>query len=260
MAYKNITTSRDGSSFIITFNRPQRRNAISIATMDELIDAAQTADQEADVPWHHRHRRQGILLGRGGFERRSRDQRRQRWPRLFQALAQALRRFENLSKPALAAIEGFCMTGGCEFALACDIRIAGEGSTFAITSAKIGTVAGAGGTQRLARLVGAAKAIEIMFSADPIDATEAHRIGLINRKVAKGSALDEAKAMIRGYENRAPLSLAFIKRVVYRGLQMDLASALEFEAFLVTTIYGSEDRKEGISAFLEKRQAKFKGK
>ena len=260
MAYKNITTSRDGSSFIITFNRPQRRNAISIATMDELIDAAQTADQEANV--------RGIIVtggkeyfsagadlndalaikgasdGLGYFKR---------WHKLCDV-------FENLSKPALAAIEGFCMTGGCEFALACDIRIAGEGSTFAITSAKIGTVAGAGGTQRLARLVGAAKAIEIMFSADPIDATEAHRIGLINRKVAKGSALDEAKAMIRGYENRAPLSLAFIKRVVYRGLQMDLASALEFEAFLVTTIYGSEDRKEGISAFLEKRQAKFKGK
>jgi enoyl-CoA hydratase/carnithine racemase len=260
VTYKNMTITRDGPSFIITFSRPQRRNAISIATMDELIDAAQSADQEADV--------RGIIVT-GGKEyfsagadlndalaiKGASDGLRyfKRWHRLCDV-------FENLNKPVFAAIEGFCMTGGCEFAMACDIRIAGEGSTFAITSSKIGTVAGAGGTQRLARLVGPAKAIEIMFSADPIDAVEAHRIGLINRKVAKGAALDEAKAMIEGYENRAPLSLAFIKRVVYRGLQMDLASALEFEAFLVTTIYSSEDRKEGISAFLEKRQAKFKGK
>ena len=260
MAYENIKTYRDGSAFIISFNRPERRNAISVATMGEMIDAAQTADQQADV--------RGIIVT-GGKEYFSAGADLndalaikgaadglayfRRWHKLCDV-------FENLSKPVFAAIEGFCMTGGCEFAMACDIRIAAEDSTFAITSSKIGTVAGAGGTQRLARLVGPAKAIEIMFSADPVDATEAHRIGLINRKVGKGMALDEAKKMIKGYETRAPLSLGFIKRVVYRGLQMDLASALEFEAFLVTTIYGTEDRKEGISAFLEKRPAKFKGK
>ena len=115
--------------------------------------------------------------------------------------------FENLVKPVFAAIEGFCMTGGCELALACDMRVAGEGSSFAITSSKIGTVAGAGGTQRLPRIVGPAKALEIMFSADPIDADEAHRIGLVNRLVAKGgTAVDEAKAMVKVYENRAPLA------------------------------------------------------
>lgn len=260
MTYKNISTQRDGSAFIIAFNRPDRRNAISVATMDELIHAAQTADTDPNI--------RGIIVT-GGMKYFSAGADLndalaisgaadglayfKRWHKLCDV-------FENLVKPVFAAIEGFCMTGGCEFAMACDIRIAGEGSTFAITSSKIGTVAGAGGTQRLARLVGPAKAIEIMFSADPIDADEAHRIGLINRKVAKGTAVDEAKRMIKGYEHRAPLSHAFIKRAVYRGLQMDLASALEFEAFLVTTIYASEDRKEGISAFLEKRQAKFKGK
>lgn len=260
MSYENIKTSRAGSAFIITFNRPHRRNAISVATMDDLIDAAHSADADPGI--------RGIIVT-GGMEYFSAGADLndalaisgaadglayfKRWHHLCDV-------FENLTKPVFAAIEGFCMTGGCEFAMACDIRIAGEGATFAITSSKIGTVAGAGGTQRLARLVGPAKAIEIMFSADPIDVEEAHRIGLINQKVAKGKAVEQAKTMIKGYENRAPLSLAFIKRVVYRGLQMDLASALEFEAFLVSTIYSSEDRKEGISAFLEKRQAKFKGK
>ena len=160
----------------------------------------------------------------------------------------------------IAAIEGFCITGGLEFALACDLRIAGEGASFAITSSKIGTVAGAGGTQRLPRIVGMAHALDILFSADPIDAKEAYRIGLINRLTPKGEALNSAKALVKTYAQRAPLSLALVKRAVHRGMQMDLASAIEFETYLVTTIYGTEDKQEGISAFLEKRTPKFKGK
>ena len=161
--------------------------------------------------------------------------------------------------PVIAAVEGFCVTGGCELALACDIRVAAEGSSFGITSSRIGTVPGAGGSQRLPRVVGTAKALELLFSADSIDAQEAHRIGLVNRVVPKGRALAEAKAMVAVYAERAPLSLAWDKRAVYQGMQMDLASGLELETFLVSTIYMSNDRKEGISAFLEKRKAKFKG-
>ncbi len=152
------------------------------------------------------------------------------------------------------------MTGGLELALACDLRVAGEGATFAITSARIGTVAGAGGTQRLPRIVGVAHALDILFAADPIDAAHAYRIGLINRLAPKGGALEAAKALVNIYAQRAPLSLALVKRAVHRGMQMDLASAIELETFLVTTIYGTEDKQEGISAFLEKRPARFKGK
>jgi len=163
-------------------------------------------------------------------------------------------------KPVIAAIEGFCMTGGLELALACDLRVGGRDSTYAITSSRIGTVAGAGGTQRLPRIVGEAYALEILFAADPISAEEAYRMGLINRLTDKGRALDEAKAMIDLYATRAPLSLALVKRAVRRGMQMDLASGLELETFLVSTIYGTEDKQEGISAFLEKRKANFKGR
>ena len=167
---------------------------------------------------------------------------------------------DNFRKPTIAAINGFCGGGGCELALACDIRVGAEGSSYAVTSSKIGTVAGAGGTQRLPRIVGPAKALEIMFAGDPVDAVEAYRIGLINRLAPKGQALAEAKKMVAVYEDRAPLSLAWIKRSVHRGMQMDLASALEFETFLVSTIYQTADRKEGIGAFLGKRKAKFSGK
>lgn len=260
MTYENIAVATDGAAAIITFNRPDRRNAISIATMGELTDAARQADENPAI--------RGIIVT-GGTQYFSAGADLndalaissaaeglayfKRWHTLCDV-------FENLTKPVIAAIEGFCMTGGCEFAMACDLRVAGEGASFAITSSKIGTVAGAGGTQRLARLVGPANALEILFAGNPIDAREAHRIGLVNRVVSHGGALAEARAMIGVYEERAPLSLAFAKRVVHRGLQMDLASALEFEAFLVTTIYGTSDRREGISAFLEKRPAKFAGR
>jgi enoyl-CoA hydratase/carnithine racemase len=260
MSYQNIKTSQDGAAFIITFNRPERRNAISVATMQDLMAAAREADADPAV-------RGLIVTGGDEYFSAGADLNDalaiegaadgltyfKRWHTLCDT-------FENLSKPVIAAVEGFCMTGGCEFALACDLRVAAEGSSFAITSSKIGTVAGAGGTQRLARLVGPANALEMLFHANPIDHREAYRIGLVNRITPKGGAVAEAKAMIRVYEQRAPLSLAFVKRVVHRGLQMDLTSALEFEAFLVATVYGTADRKEGISAFLEKRDAKFAGR
>jgi enoyl-CoA hydratase/carnithine racemase len=151
------------------------------------------------------------------------------------------------------------MTGGLELALAADLRVAGEGSTFAITSARIGTVAGAGGTQRLPRVVGISNALDMLFAAEPIDAVEALRIGLINRLTERGGALKKALEMAELYATRAPLSLAFVKRVVHRGMQMDLASAIEFETFLVTTVYGTKDKQEGITAFLEKRRPSFSG-
>jgi enoyl-CoA hydratase/carnithine racemase len=259
MSFSTILTKVDGPSYVITLNRPERRNAIGVKTLDELMAAVGEAEELPEVV--------GVILT-GGTEYFSSgadlndaaaiSTRSEgltyfgRWHRLNDTL-------ESLGKPVIAAIEGFCMTGGCELALACDLRVAGEGASFAITSSRIGTVAGAGGTQRLPRLIGSAKALEMMFSADPIDATEAHRIGLINRLVARGQALAEAKAMVEVYAGRAPLSLAWCKRAVHRGMQMDLAAGLEFETFLVSTIYATNDRKEGIAAFLEKRLPQFKG-
>ena len=129
----------------------------------------------------------------------------------------------------------------------------------AITSAKIGTVPGGGGTQRLPRIVGIGHALEILFSADPIDAQHAMRIGLLNRLVPTGEALSAAKAMVKVYEDRAPLALRMLKSSVYAGVEMNLRDAIEFESFVVNTIAQTSDRQEGITAFLEKRKAVFKG-
>jgi enoyl-CoA hydratase/carnithine racemase len=259
-AYNTLRAERDGPSCVITLNRPQRRNAISIEMMDELVDVVGFLDGEAGV--------RGIVVTGGdeyfaagadlneALQVKTAEQGVdyfRRWHRVCDAL-------ETSKKPVIAAIEGFCMTGGCELALACDLRVGARGSTYAITSSRIGTVAGAGGTQRLPRIVGKAYALEILFAAEPFSAEDAFRMGLINRLTDKGRALAEAKALVELYAQRAPLSLALVKRAVHRGMQMDLASALEFETFLVTTIYGTEDKQEGISAFLEKRKPNFKGK
>lgn len=260
MAYETITTQKDGPAYVITFNRPEKRNAISTVVMDEMMDAAAAAEADPDI-------RGIVVTGGDAFFSAGADLNDaqalsspaetvaylRKWHRLCRA-------FEENGKAVIAAIEGFCMTGGCEFALACDLRIAGEGSSFAITSSRIGTVAGAGGTQRLPRIVGEAKALEIMFAAEPIEAEEAYRIGLINTLTPKGEALAEARKLVDLYATRAPLSHAFVKRVVYGGMQMDMASALEFESFVVASIYETADRREGIGAFLEKRPAKFQGR
>lgn len=260
MAFETILTNRDGASYVITLNRPDRRNAFSIKMMKEIAEACRQAEADPAV-------RAVIVTGGLKYFSAGADLNEAmaikttadgvaymtNWETLNNSI-------EKLTKPVIAAIEGFCMTGGWEFVMACDIRVAAENSTFALTSSKIGTVPGAGGTQRLPREIGIGRALEILFAAEPIDAKEVYRIGAINKIAPVGGALDAAKAMVKVYEKRAPLSLAYAKRAVRAGMQMDLASGVEFERFLVTAIYNTADKNEGIGAFLEKREAKFTGR
>jgi enoyl-CoA hydratase/carnithine racemase len=260
MAFETIRTEHDGSAFVITLNRPERRNAFSVQMMQEIAEACRQAEQEPSA-------RAVIVTGGTEYFSAGADLNEAMAIKSTKAGVDYMTHWEQLNtcverlgKPVLAAIEGFCMTGGWEFAMACDIRVASENASFALTSSRIGTVPGAGGTQRLPRQVGIGAALEILFSAEPINAKEAYRIGAVNRLTAPGESLQEAKAMVKVYEKRAPLSLAYTKRAVRAGMQMDLASAIEFERFLVTAVYGTVDKNEGIGAFLEKREAKFQGR
>lgn len=259
MEFETITTRVERAAFVIELNRPDRRNAVSELMMDEIMSACDDAAGRKEVAaivltGGDKYFSAGADLNEAFQVKSAQDGRRyfSHWHRLNETL-------EHSPKPVLAAIEGFCMTGGLELALAADLRIASENATFAITSSRIGTVAGAGGTQRLPRVVGLANALDMLFASEPIDSQEALRIGLINRRTPNGGALADALKMADHYATRAPLALAFVKRAVHRGMQMDLASAIEFETMLVTTVYGTADKAEGISAFLEKRQAQFKG-
>ncbi|MEN9590902.1 MAG: hypothetical protein RLZZ481_2688, partial [Pseudomonadota bacterium] len=189
MSKNTILTEQDGAAFIITLNIPKKRNAFSIEMMREIAEAALEAESDASI-------RAIIITGGKQFFSSGADLNEamqikstrdgvnymKNWERLNDVI-------EKLDKPVLAAIEGFCMTGGFEFVLACDVRVAGSGASFALTSSKIGTVPGAGGTQRLPRLIGTGKALDILFSAEAIDAQEAYRVGIVERLVPAGEAL-----------------------------------------------------------------------
>lgn len=260
MTYANLKADRDGPALVITIHRPDKRNALSMETVDEIGAAIAAAGGDAEV-------RGVILTGGSDFFSSGADLNEALQVKsvvdadaFFGRANRLCAQLEALGKPVIAAIEGFCVTGGLEIAMACDLRVGARGSTYAITSARIGTVAGFGGTQRLPRLVGPSHALDLLFSAEPIDAEHAFRIGLITRLVDQGQALAEAKRLVSIYEKRGPISLAFAKRAVHHGLQMDLASAIAYEYSLVTAIYGTDDKKEGVAAFLEKRPARFSGR
>jgi enoyl-CoA hydratase/carnithine racemase len=259
MTFSTITLEERDSTAILTLNRPDRRNAISLVMMDEIVVACEAVGRSKTA-------RSLILTGGPSLFSAGADLTEalkvttpEDGKRFFGGLHRLNAAVETVNKPVIAAIEGFCFTGGCELALACDLRIAGEGASFAITSSRIGTIAGAGGTQRLPRVVGVSNALAMLYSADPIDVDEALRIGLINKKTAKGEALTAALALAATYAERAPLSLALTKKAVRQGMDLDFAAALDLEIALVTEIYASRDKQEGISAFLEKRKPSFEG-
>jgi enoyl-CoA hydratase/carnithine racemase len=255
----SLKTELAGGALVIGLNRPESRNAISQEMMDELVTAVKQACEERSVA-------AVIITGGESFFSSGRDLKEvsantdaasvERARIAWRAVTDGL---ERCPKPVIAAIEGHCLTGGLELALACDLRVAGEGAAFGITSARLGTLPAFGATQRLPRLIGASRALELLFLADPIGVDEAYRIGLINRKTVRGGALGECRKMAEMLVDRAPLSLATMKRAVYGGLSMPLAEALDLEIALAAPLSGTRDRKEGIAAFAEKRRPNFTG-
>jgi enoyl-CoA hydratase len=169
-----------------------------------------------------------------------------------------LNRIEEMRKPVIAAIHGYCLGGGLEFALACHMRIAGEKAQFGVPEIKLGIFPGAGGTQRLPRVVGKAKALEMILTGEFISAQEALAIGLVNKVVPHEEVLSEAKALAEKIVSKGQLAVKYAMEVVIEGLKRDLYSGLELEAEYFSVLCETEDRKEGMAAFLEKREPKFK--
>lgn len=260
MTFTTIEVYSDRAAGIVVLNRPGKHNAVSMQMMGEIAAALDAYEADETV-------RGVIITGSDIAFSTGADLDEAltiispidtlEYNRAWRSLTY---RIEHLRKPVIAAISGHCITGGLELALCCDIRLAAENAKFAITSAKIGSVAGAGGTQRLPRVVGPSTAKELLFTARFIDAPEALQIGLVNQVVPTGHVVAAAQDMVDTFAARGPLSIAWMKTAVNTGLGMDLESALELEASLSAQAFATEDKAEGMHAFLEKRNAKFQGR
>jgi len=260
MAYEFITYSVDERIATITVNRPDKLNALNNATMRELGEAIDEARNDESVG--------GVIVtgsGRAFVAGADIAELQAKKPREALALArkgqEIFGRFESAPMPVIAAVNGFALGGGCELALCCHVRIASETAKFGQPEVKLGTIPGYGGTQRLARLVGRGRALQLLMTGEIIDAAEAFRIGLVNRVVpASESVVDAARTMLKQMLANGPLALMECIDAVNKGADMDLESALSLEAEKFGQLAKSSDMEEGTAAFLEKRPPVFRGK
>lgn len=243
----------------LTINRPDKLNALNAATIGELgeaIDEIRTRDDIAGA----------ILTGAGRAFVAGADISELAAQTPMQAKQRALRgqrvfrQFETSPKPVVAAVNGFALGGGCELAMSCHVRIASDAAKFGQPEVKLGICPGYGGTQRLPRLVGMGRALQLLMTGEIIDAAEAYRIGLVNRVVPGADLLASADALVRQMLANAPLALASCIETVVRGTEIPLDDALNLEANHFALLAGSQDMAEGARAFLEKRPPVFAGR
>ena len=258
MTTENILTEKADGIGLITINRPEVRNALDPETWRELMQAVEAMAADKDV---------GVIIITGAGDKSfvagadiGRMQERTIFDG-FEAPAQgALTRLENTEKPIIAAINGFALGGGCELALACDIRIASDRAKLGQPEVNLGIMPGAGGTQRLASLVGAGKAKELIFTGDIIDAAEAERIGLVNKVVPHEELMDAARGMARKILSKAPLAVRMSKIAINARIKWGPEAGMQIERLGQTALITTEDMQEGTGAFLEKRKPSFKGR
>jgi len=260
MTYKNLLTKKSDGIGWITINRPDKLNAMNVETIGELKAAFAEFETDADV-------RAVILTGSGekafvaGADISEFVQLNAEMGRQFSRQGQAMTRsIEHFPKPVIAAINGFALGGGTEIALACHIRLASENAKLGQPEVKLGIIPGYGGTQRLARLVGKGKALEMILTGRMIEAKEAAEIGLVNKLVPAADLLAAAEALAREAIKNGPLAIASSIEAINRGLDGTLDEGLEVEAEIFGRTCATEDFKEGAKAFLEKRKPDFRGR
>ena len=259
-AYTNLIYERSGSIGIVSINRPKALNALNSETLSELDSLFTDIAKDSSVK---------VVVIRGGGEKAfvaGADITEMQGmsaieARKFGKLGQTVfNKIENLPQPVIAAINGFTLGGGCELAMACDIRIATEKSKFGQPEVLLGVTPGFAGTQRLPRLVGKGNAKELLFVGDMIDAKEAFRIGLINKIVPVEELMTAVMTMAEKIASRAPIAVQLCKAGVNEGLDVDLESGMAYEAEIFGLCFSTADQKEGMTAFVEKRQPTFEGK
>ena len=264
MVYQDILVTQQDTVAIVTLNRPERMNTMGGTLVEDTIAVLTRFQQDQNV-------RAVIITGAGqrafcagadvqNLQNQSEEataMERRRYVHSAQKLTLAIRQLE---KPVIAAVNGVAAGGGCDIALACDIRIASEQARFGEVFARIGLFPGTGGTYFLPRLVGIAKALELIWTGDVIDAQEAERIGLVSRVVPPQDLMAAAIAFAQRLAQGPPLAISLAKTAVYQGLDLDIHSAFEYAATAESITLTSEDHREGVTAFREKRSPHFQGR
>jgi len=259
MSFKSIKYEKDNAVCLITLNRPQVYNAINTECREEIQNALDDAASD-------RNARALIITGHKDFFCAGADindvmnLKNAAIATEFSRNGQMLfQKIEELKKPVIAAVSGFALGGGFELALSCDVRILSESASFGLSEINIGAFPAGGGTQKLPRLIGAARAKEILFTGERISAQEAYNMGIAARVVPNGECLNEARRWAEKLASKSPSAITAIKLLVNTGMNMDLNSALVFESETFGALSTRRDFKEGVSAFLEKRKAVYKG-
>ena len=260
LKFENVVYEKKGPIAYVTFNRPKVLNALNGKTISELKSAFEDACDDSAV-------RGVILTGAGdkafaagadiGEMANNTALEAEEATRRGQKVTELI---ENLGKPVVAAVNGFALGGGCELAMACTIRVAAETAKFGQPEVKIGIMPGYGGTQRLPRLVGRGRALQLILSGEVIAAQEAYRIGLVNEVVPNADLIARAEAILKQIISNAPVGVKFSIEAVNKGLDTSVAEGLLIEASLFALCASTEDKKEGTTAFLEKRAPQFKGR
>jgi enoyl-CoA hydratase len=260
MAFDNLLIERDGAVAVLTVNRPKVLNALNTQTLDELRRAILELKHDEAI-------RAVILTGSGeksfiaGADINELAVQSPTGGREHAVTGQhVLDLIEQMGKPVIAAINGYALGGGCELAMACTIRIAADTAKLGQPEINLGIIPGYAGTQRLARIVGKGRALELLLSGDQVTAQEAHRLGLVNRVVPAAELMAEAKKLAVSLASKAPVAVRYILEAVNKGLEMPFAQAQIFEATLFGLVASTDDMREGTTAFLEKRKPAFKGK
>jgi enoyl-CoA hydratase len=260
MSPKKVIIDMSDGIATLTINRPEALNALSRELIEELGDAVRSVNESPEI-------KVAIITGSGekafvaGADIAAMQAMTPGEARELALMAQGVyASIERSPKPFIAAVNGFALGGGCELAMACDMRIASENARFGQPEVKLGITPGFGGTQRLPRLVGKGRAMEIILGGEMITAEEACRIGLVNRVVPLTELLTACRSLAANIAAKGMVAVRLCKEAINNGLEMELSKGIEYEANLFALTFASEDQKEGMKAFLEKRGANFKNR
>ncbi len=256
---KNIIYEREKGIVKVTINRPEVRNALNMAVRQELKEVVAEIDKDKDI-------RVVIITGAGDrafISGADITEFREATPMMIEDYVSTLGQqlytdIENIRVPVIAMINGFCLGGGLELAMCCDIRIASENAKFGQLEINVGLFPGGGGTQRLPRLIGWGRAKELIYTGKIIDAAEAERLGLVDKVVPPERLEEEVNKLAKTIASKSPLIVKLAKKVINRGMYTDLAAGLAYEKANFALCFASEDHTEGITAFLEQRKPELK--